>query len=79
MTYKACVKDGVVVLDEAVRLPEGAILEVHIQSQVKPELEPDPGHSDAELAPGVRSITGILPAEIDLDETRFKLLLQKYS
>jgi len=36
MTYKGHVKNGVVVLDDAVQLPEGAVVEVSLRAAVPP-------------------------------------------
>jgi hypothetical protein len=44
--YKGVVKDNAVRLDQNVRLPEGAMVEVHVQAQSPEETEPTDDQQD---------------------------------
>ncbi len=68
MTYSGHIKNGVVVLDEAADLPEGAKVIVDVI---------EPGAPEA-VHPEIERLTGILPPELDVEQVHRKRLMDKH-
>ncbi len=68
MTYNGHIKNGVVVLDEAPDLPEGAKVIVNVL-----------GDGEAEsIHPEVDRLTGILPGDLDAEDAHRQRLMDKH-
>lgn len=68
MTYNGHIKNGVVVLDEATDLPEGAKVIVNVIV---------PGDAEG-IHPEVERLTGILPPELNVEQTHRQRLMDKH-
>ena len=68
MVYHGRVKNGVVVLDEAVSLPEGIKVIVDVLG----------GEEDEEIHPEIRRFSGILPADLNGKESYRRGLMGKH-
>ena len=67
MVYRGHVKNGVVVLDEAVPLPEGAKVTVELVERGEEDLHPE-----------IAKFSGILPANLDVKEAYIHGLMGKH-
>lgn len=63
------IKQGVVVPDEPLSLPDG--------TRVK--IQPMAEDSTPSIAPEVAQFAGLIPADIDIDDTRLTSILEKYT
>jgi hypothetical protein len=68
MAYHGRIKNGVIVLDEPVPLPEGTEVAVDILAQTGAEA----------MHPDIPRFTGILPAELNPRESYYQGLLEKH-
>jgi hypothetical protein len=66
MTYRGHVKQGVIVLDPPVRLPEGAEVEVRASEQISADAawaEVQPQDDEVLVSGSVAAASGVLPQE----------------
>lgn len=68
MTFNGQVRDGTIVLDESVLLPDGALVRVEVlDTPNSPPLHPD-----------VLRITGILPGDVDMEKALLEAIIEKH-
>jgi len=66
MTYRGHVKQGVIVLDSPVQLPEGAEVEVRASAQISADAtwtDVEPQDDEALVSGSVAAVMGVLPPE----------------